>query len=183
MRGVVRYVKHFNEGRYCKRGKTLYASLVSVKSRFGMIAAGSIISLEEISVGSSTKIQDKKINLPKGSKFSILTIGSIKKPNYDVVQHVLFPTINNNCKFYIVLQLIIIVNFRASLRTKQYYWLKSCWALLALRARALAKFGEADTVPVSENSFVFTSDWRFGRRQDTSLRGSREYLEVRREHL
>ena len=36
-------------------------------------------------------------------------------------QHVLFPTINNNCKF--VLQLII-VNFRASLRTKQYYWMK-----------------------------------------------------------
>ena len=26
-------------------------------------------------------------------------------------QHVLFPTINNNCKLYIVLQLIIIVNF------------------------------------------------------------------------
>ena len=31
----------------------------------------------------------------------------------------------------------------------------SAWAesLLALRARALAKFGEVDTVPVSENSF------------------------------
>ena len=40
------------------------------------------------------------------------------------IQHVLFPTINNNCKLYTVLQLIIIVNFRASLRTKQYYWMK-----------------------------------------------------------
>ena len=31
----------------------------------------------------------------------------------------------------------------------------AAWAesLLALRARALAKFGEVDTVPVSENSF------------------------------
>ena len=42
-------------------------------------------------------------------------------------QHFLFPTMNNNCKLYIVLQLII-VKFRASLRTKQYYWLKNCWA-------------------------------------------------------
>ena len=66
-------------------------------------------------------------------------------------QHVLFPTIYNNCKLCIVLQLIIIVNFKASLRTRQYYWLKNC--LLALRARALDKFGEVDTVPVSENSF------------------------------
>ena len=77
-------------------------------------------------------------------------------------QRVLFPTntINNNCKLYIVLQLIlIIVNFRASLRTKQYYWLKNCWALLALRARALAKFGEVDTVPVSLGFLYTTCGW------------------------
>ena len=66
-------------------------------------------------------------------------------------QHVLFPTIYNNSKVCIVLQLIIIVICRASLKTKQYYWLKNC--LLALRARSLAKFGKVDTVPVSENSF------------------------------
>ena len=65
--------------------------------------------------------------------------------------HVLFPTIYNNSKVCIVLQLIIIVNCRASLRTEQYYWLKNC--LLALRARSLAKVGEVDAVPVSENSF------------------------------
>ena len=69
-----------------------------------------------------------------------------------VLPRVLFPTIYNNCKLCIVLQFIIILNFRASLRTKQYYWLKNC--LLALRAaRALAKFCEVDPVPVSENSF------------------------------
>ena len=63
-------------------------------------------------------------------------------------------SINNNSKLYIVLQLIIIGKFRVSLRTNQYYWLKNCWALLALQARALAKFAEVDrvdTVPVSEN--------------------------------
>ena len=36
--------------------------------------------------------------------------------------YVLFPTINNNCKLYIVLQLVI-VNFRAILGTKQCYWM------------------------------------------------------------
>ena len=36
-------------------------------------------------------------------------------------------------------------------------------SLLALRARALAKFGEVDTVPVSENSFNIAKSYAYCR--------------------
>ena len=60
-------------------------------------------------------------SVPEKSFSSPVGLGTRMRKNENS-QHVLFPTINNNCKLYIVLQLIIIVNFRAILRTKQCYW-------------------------------------------------------------
>ena len=66
----------------------------------------------------------------------------------------MYPHTYNNSQYRVDLSWVV---------TFLTHWDSIRTSLLALRARALAKFGEVDTVPVSENSFNVAKQYAYCR--------------------